>query len=1200
MPADRPTLTLADLAEQVVKAPLRSRHAATDVAGGALALLLSRLAARTERPLVVVTPDRDRAHQLMDDLSFVLPAAPAAEGQPKQVLPLLAAETSPYADVAADRADAQQRLAALLELASGQMPRVLVLNAAALTRKVLPGDVVLDHSQQLCAGAECERDELVAELVEAGYVRAPMCEDPGTLAVRGALVDVWPAGAPQPVRIELDGDTVAGMRWFDPEDQRSAEPLELCTLPPAREIILTADAIERARTRIREVCDEVNWPSSRTRALIDEITRGRLLFGGGAYLPAFVELEPLGALLPEDALFVLDEPTSVADALDAERLRARADHQEKAAEPHFEIAAFYDDPGPVERWLEGHTTLAVSSSAVTGASAEQELGFIRALGQSDDATPSLATRDQSDLQHAVTSARAAGGHRASLDPLVQRIATWREAGICTVLSARAHSQAERLELMLRNRGLEVVRTETPQEALADRSAPETVRVAVGRLARGVAAPTEQLCLVTEEEIFGSRARRRRAKAKAASRIARRSMLADLRNLDTGDHVVHVEHGIGRYLGLEHRHVGGHVVDLLAVQYAGGDKLYLPVYRLNQIQKYRGSEAAPRLDRLGGQSFSKAKAKAAKKVREMADQLLRLYAERRAASGVATPPVDDEYRAFEATFPFDETDDQARAIAEVGADLEAPGPMDRLVCGDVGFGKTEIALRSAYRVAMSGRQVALLCPTTVLAQQHHLTFESRLGDYPIEIAVLSRFQSRAEQERIVRGIRKGTIDVAIGTHRLLSKDVHFQRLGLLVVDEEQRFGVAAKERITALKANIDVLTLTATPIPRTLQMAVSGIRDLSLITTPPADRRAIRTIVTRDDPKVLRDAILRELERGGQVFFVHNRVQGLGARATAVQELVPDARVAVAHGQMSERALEQTMLDFVRGSYDVLCCTAIIENGLDIPRCNTIIVDRADLFGLAQLYQLRGRVGRSKQRAYCYVVVPPSNRFGDDARARIEALSRHTELGAGFQVAALDLDLRGAGDLLGAEQSGTVQSVGFEMFCELLEEAVHELRGEPVVHEVEPELSFDTEALLPESYVRDIGVRLSLYKRLASAGSTDDVDDLAREMEDRFGPPPIEARRLVQLMGLKTELRRLRALACEASPGRVTLHLRDDTPLPAAGLAELVQRHAGTYRLTPDMRLSRYARAGEQFPSGLEAADRMLGELAAELPPPPDK
>jgi transcription-repair coupling factor (superfamily II helicase) len=492
----------------------------------------------------------------------------------------------------------------------------------------------------------------------------------------------------------------------------------------------------------------------------------------------------------------------------------------------------------------------------------------------------------------------------------------------------------------------------------------------------------------------------------------------------------------------------------------------------------------------------------------------------------------------------------------------------------------------------------------LAQQHLRVFDGRMGNYPITIRAMSRFQGKKEQDETLAALKDGKVDVVVGTHRLLSKDVHFKSLGLLVVDEEQRFGVGHKERIKQLRATVDVLTLTATPIPRTLQMAVSGLRDLSLITTPPTDRRAVRTVVTGMDDQVIREAVTRELSRGGQVFYVYNRIEGLYEKARRLQELVPEARIAVAHGQMTKGSksaggdaegreteqgtLEKTMLDFVEGRYDVLCATAIVESGLDIPRANTIVIDRADLFGLAQLYQLRGRVGRSKERAYCYLVVPPQNAMTDEARARIEALERHTELGSGFKIASLDLELRGAGDLLGAEQSGNVASVGFDLFCQMLEEAVHELRGEPVVHDVDPELSFDVAALLPDDYVADVGVRLSLYKRLASAIDEANVSEIAEEMENRFGPPPEDARRLVQLMALKTELRRLKALGCEATARGVTLHLREDTPLDPKKILELVRTKNSPYRLTPDMRLSR--RFGGEA-NGLVNAETVLGELA---------
>jgi transcription-repair coupling factor (superfamily II helicase) len=713
-----------------------------------------------------------------------------------------------------------------------------------------------------------------------------------------------------------------------------------------------------------------------------------------------------------------------------------------------------------------------------------------------------------------------------------------------------------------------------------------LEVKVAPLSRGCLAPLEAIVLVSEEEVFGPRAIR-----SAPRRRSTRAVLEDLRALAPGDHVVHVEHGIGKYVGLERREVNGIGLDLVVVEYLGGDRLFLPVYRLSQIQKYSGGEGTPRLDRLGGQTFSRTKASTLRRVRQMADELLKLYAERAAQKKTPLPAPDDDYAAFEASFPFEETRDQALAITEVVSDLGSEKIMDRLVCGDVGFGKTEVALRAAFLNAANGRQVALLCPTTVLAQQHFLTFTQRFADWPLVVKPLSRFQTKGEQLETVKGLRDGNVDVVIGTHRLLSKDVHYKNLGLLVVDEEQRFGVTHKERIKQLRSNVDVLTLSATPIPRTLQLAIGGLRDLSTISTPPADRRAIRTITSQFDPNLVANAIEQELARGGQVFYVYNRVEGIYERAARLQTLAPNARIAVAHGKLDEETLEKTMLDFVRGEFDVLVATAIIESGLDIPRANTIVIDRADMLGLAQLYQLRGRVGRSRERAYCYVIVPPPSELSDETRARIEALERFSELGSGFHVAALDMEQRGAGDLLGAEQSGFVAGVGFEMFCRMLEEATHELRGEPVVHEVEPELSFDVEALLPDDYVAEVGVRLSLYKRFASASSDDEVTELGQETENRFGPPPLEAKRFFELMRMKVELRRLRVLGCEASAKSVSLHLRDDTPLDPGKVRELVGKKRSPYRLSPDGRLTRRLLDTEAAADGLVLASRMLEELA---------
>jgi transcription-repair coupling factor (superfamily II helicase) len=1170
-------------------AHLRSRR--LDVAGvcGSAGPALAAAIADAGRRVVFVTSDLDAARRAAQDAGFLARGALDDEAEDTgegEVLVFAASESSPYADVSPDRRAAMSRMATLFHLAHERAWSFLVVPASALTRKVVPRKELAKRADRIVAEQEIDRDRLVRGLAESGYLRVPVVEDPGSFAVRGALLDIWPPSSESPVRVELYGELVLSMKPFDSVDQttkKGASELKELWLPPVREAILDARTLARARERITQLSEMIDWPTTKTRALVDDVVNGRAFFGAESFLPAYYEdLDPLLAYVPSDAVIVLDDPPSITRAVRDELARAHKDAEHKAgAGPSFLPSAFYLSEDEVARHLASRAVVTLHRTPVAGDGQEGLDAFESACDPLD-----LASRDHQDLTRAVKTARSSKGKNAGLGPLVRRIAHWREHGLRVFLTARAQTQAERLATLLGHQGV-------PCRARLDAFDPrwleadaDKVQVVVGPLARGVVLPADGLVLVTEEEIFGARVHRRRERARGAD--AARAFLEDLRSLAPGDFVVHAEHGIGRYHGLVHKTVSGLTVDLIAIEYAGGDKLYLPVWRLNLLEKYAGGESGqPKLDRLGGGSFARTKARVVREVRKMADELLRLYAERRAVAGDAIGPADDDYRAFEATFPFDETVDQARAIDEVNKSLESPRPMDRLVCGDVGFGKTEVALRAAFRVAMSGKQVALLCPTTVLAAQHFRTFEARMAGYPITVRAMSRFQSKKEQEETVLGLKEGKVDVVVGTHRLLSKDVHFKTLGLLVVDEEQRFGVAHKERIKQLRAQVDVLTLTATPIPRTLQMAVTGLRDLSLITTPPVDRRAVRTIVTRWDEQVVREAVDRELARGGQCFYVYNRIDKLYEKAQRLQELAPTARVAVAHGQMSEAALEETMLDFVDGRYDVLASTAIVESGLDIPRANTMIIDRADLFGLGQLYQLRGRVGRSSERAYCYLVVPPQNAMSDEARSRIEALERHTELGSGFQIASLDLELRGAGDLLGAEQSGNAASVGLDMFCRMLEEAVHELSGEEVAHEVDPELSFDVEALLPEEYVSDVGVRLSLYKRLASATDEAHVSEIAAEMEDRFGAPPDAARRLVKLMALKTELRRLRALGCEANEHLVTMHLRHDTPLDPAKIAALIKKTRGVWKLTPDMRLSRrFDPAGD----GLANAEATLSEL----------
>ncbi len=1195
-----------------------------DVRGSADAAILASLVRdQAAPPVVVLTDDAESARRLAGDVAFML--GPKARDL---VLTLTMWESSPFADVNPDRRGSMSRMATLAHLASGRPWRVLVAPASALVRKLVPPDAVKAHTHEVVLERELQRDLLVRDLTDAGWIRVPVVEDPGSFAIRGSLLDVWPPGEPDPLRIELYGDDVVSIKPFDPTtqttkaDAEGKTPRASVALPPARDAILARDFVTRAKRRVANLTDMIDWPTTKTRVLTDDVATGRAFFGADGFLPAYYEaLAPLVDYVPANARFVLASPPEITRAIRDELERAEQDAAAKASEPSFIVAAHYLSEDEASAILHARSVITLSTTAIVGGAGEG----IAAYETAPQDPLRISASDHADITRAVKAARASKGKTNAIAPVARRITHFRDHGLRVFLTARAEMQAERLCALLEHQGVscrvrarEAVDPLRPQEEAAEsrRGAVGEERVdadvIVGPLTSGVILPGEGLVIITEEEIFGGRAHRAREKK---SRDAARPFIEDLRSLNVGDYIVHVEHGIGRYQGLVHRDVGGLTVDLLVVEYGGGDKLYLPVYRLNQIQKYSGGEAGePKIDRLGGATFAKTKARVQKAVRQMADELLRLYAERQAQPGEALPPADDDYRAFEATFTFDETDDQARAIDEVNKDLETPRPMDRLVCGDVGFGKTEVALRAAFRVAMSGRQVAVLCPTTVLAQQHFRTFEARMRDYPVTIKVLSRFQSKKEQDEALAQLKEGKADIIIGTHRLLSKDIHFKNLGLLVVDEEQRFGVTHKERIKQLRTNVDVLTLSATPIPRTLQMAVTGIRDLSLITTPPIDRRAVRTFVTAYDDQVLKEAIGRELSRGGQVFYVYNRVEGIYDKAQRVHQLFPNARIGVAHGQMSgprrraaqhgnkerekevegevqsgaETALEKTMLEFVEGRYDILVATAIIESGLDIPRANTIIIDRADLFGLAQLYQLRGRVGRSKERAYCYLIVPPPNAMTEDARSRIEALERHTELGSGFKIASLDLELRGAGDILGAEQSGNVASVGLDLFCQMLDEAVHELRGEVVIHDVDPELSFDVTALLPDDYVTDVGVRLSIYKRLASAIDEAEVGQIAIEMEDRFGPPPADAKCLVRLMTLKCELRKMRVLGCEATAKSVTLHLRDDTPLDPQKILAFVKEKNTPYKLTPDMRLTRrFDGSG----NGLINAEAMLVELS---------
>jgi transcription-repair coupling factor (superfamily II helicase) len=1165
--------------------------------GGALSLLLTEAARKGAPPMLVITADQDTAFACADDLRFFGVSAGAGE----DALPVLrfpTPDTTPFLQVAADRKASMERVAALCHLAHGLPWQFLVAPVSALLRKVAPKAVLAARSRRIQVMDIVERDELLSLFADCGYLRVPVVEDPGSFAARGALLDVYPPHAEGPIRLELDDELVASIKQFDPDSQRATKTLDHVFVHPARQTLWDDETKRHVRARVSDLCDHFNLPSRKRSELLDELESGRNVLGVDALLPAFYDqLETLFSYLPEDLRCVIVDPTRVAETARDELERAHRDRAARLEEgPAYPVDKLYISGHALRETLERHPVLSVHELAMVGAPDDNESPLSVFEARTLEGTENLGGEDHSGLLARLKQQRKESGRSQALLPLAQSLKAFVETGLRVLVTTRTRTQADRIRALLKSYGVPV-HGESHEFSPEQLRAPigGKVEAVVGSLSRGFVLSAAALACVTEGEIFGERSAK--SAARKQSKKKNEAFLDDLSALSQGDFVVHVEHGIGRYLGLEKKQMPlsryeelqgmrAVSVEVLVVEYVGG-KLFLPVTRLNQIQKYASAEGkAPKLDKLGGQTFSKTKQKARDEVKQLADDLLKVYAQRAAAT---RPPIVGEepsYAEFEASFAFDETPDQTRAIDDVLGDLEKPSVMDRVVCGDVGFGKTEVAMRAAFRVAMAGRQVAVLCPTTVLAQQHANTFRERMAGYPIRVAQLSRFVTKEEQAVTLAQLKEGKIEIVIGTHRVLSKDVHFKNLGLLVVDEEQRFGVAHKERIKVLKAQVDVLTLSATPIPRTLQMAVTGLRDLSLITTPPVDRRAVRTFVTRWEPHVIREAIRREISRGGQTFVVHNRIESLAERGARVQELVPEARVAMAHGQMSEALLERVMTDFIEGRYDVLCATAIIESGLDIPRANTIIIDRADTYGLSQLYQLRGRVGRSRERAYCYLVAPPPNAMSDEARLRIAALERFTELGSGFKVASLDLELRGAGDVLGAEQSGAVSSVGFDMFLKMLEEAIAELRGEVVTHDFDPELNLETPLLLPDDYIDDVGTRLSFYKRFSGAESEAQVEGIAEEMEDRFGPAPDAARTFVRAMRLKPELRALRVLGCEASRTRVTLHLSDEAPIDVAQLVVMVTQSKGRLKLTPDRKLS--ARFDEQGEG--DAIDRVNGFL----------
>ncbi len=1112
--------------------------------GGARAFALARAWLARPGTWLVACPTLPLAEALARDLEFFL-AGRGQGGSPVRLYP--AYEVSPYEEMAPPPEVTARRLAVLWELIEEREPLVVVTSARGLSPRLCPPEYLLDSALSLAPGQTVGRERLVEALVNGGYTSVSLVEQVGDFAVRGSVVDFFGPLLDDPVRVEFFGDEIESLRRFDPADQRSQLGLSEATLIPCHPVDLSPPAVERAVKALRELA-RVEGLSTRRLAELTERMELRAPFSGlesllPLYYPAAGDLFDY---LPPDCRHCLVEPAEVEARLLAEAEQLAAEFSEAREEGRVVLPPprLRRTPEQVAQRLAGRPRLMFKALGLAG----EEAG---------PAPVTLRAKSHTGLHQEL----GRGGQGSLLDRLSEWVAGQGDQGREVVLVCRSRSQVERLAELLSERDQSVRVASCAAEALGGR--PGGLTLLQGELSAGFSPAELPVTFVTEDEVFGAV---RVVRQKAPPRLS--AALAALDDLAPGDYVVHVDHGIGLYQGLHTMAVGAAESDFLIITYQGGDKLYLPADRMGLISKYRGPDGAkPSLDRLGGKAWARTKKRVQKAVDAIARDLVELYAARSFLKGHAFPPPGSDFREFEASFPYQETPDQARAIEDVIADLAAPRPMDRLICGDVGFGKTEVALRAAYLVAMAGRQVAFLVPTTVLAEQHAQTFGERLKDTPLEVRSLSRFKTAAQQKQVLDGLAQGRVDIVIGTHRLLQKDVVFKDLGLVVVDEEHRFGVKDKERLKRLRRMVDVLALTATPIPRTLQMSLSGIRDLSVINTAPVDRQAIKTYLAAFSARAVREAVSRELQRGGQVFFVHNRVADIGRMARLVQSLVPEARVGVAHGQMNERALEKVMLQFVRRELDVLVCTTIIESGLDIPSANTIIINNADRLGLSQIYQLRGRVGRAGEKAYAYLFIKSETSLTRDARKRLKALMDFTHLGAGFSIAMHDLQIRGAGNLLGEVQSGQVAEVGYELYVRMLEEAVARLKGEAPAEGPEPELHLGLPAHLPESYVPDPQVRLSLYKRLSLARTPAELEAISAELDDRFGPPPPPARHLLLAVELKAILRRLMALSLDLSPESLVVQFSHTPRVDLDKLLGLAEREPGRVKVFPDGRVS---------------------------------
>ena len=1138
--ADR--LQLDDPARRQAGGPALGR-----LIGASAALAAVEIARSLNQPILLLANDPRHADQLEAEIRWFA-------GLDLPVEHFVEWETLPYDSFSPHQDIVSQRLNVLATLGK-QKNGVTIVSSPSLLQRLPPVDYVAARTLELRVGQTLDREEFINSLAACGYLRVPQVDEHGEFAVRGSLLDVFPMGSKRPLRIDFFADELETLRYFDAETQMSGDQVQSIRILPAREIPLDEDDIRYFRQRYRERFEGRPSASRVYREVSDGIAHGGIEY----YLSLFFDKTAnLLDYLPRDTVILA--PTDLRAVLEQAWLEIGERYEIYSLDPERPILEPQESFSPV-------------------ADVASRLGAFRSIGYStnslkdDDLTINLPTRLPPAIRIEARYEDAAASLMQFLDSFAGRV----------LFTADSPGRRESIFELLGGRGISASRCDDWQAFAASE---QRIGVAVAPIEDGVLLPGSEVAIVSEHQLFGEKPRQRNRRRRAERDPE--TIIRQLNDLQPGSPVVHAEYGVGRYHGLTNIEAGGVEAEFLQLEYADGDKLYVPVHALDLISRYTGAspENAP-LHRLGSDQWAKAKKRAISRIRDVAAELLDVYARRAARPGHRFRWSEADYRAFESGFPFELTDDQDRTIREVLADLESASPMDRVVCGDVGFGKTEVALRASFAAVHGGKQVAILVPTTLLAQQHGQTFRDRFADWPVRVEVLSRFCTASEAKNIVAGLRSGSVDIVIGTHRLLQHTRDFKDVGLVIVDEEHRFGVRHKEAIKSLRSEIDVLTLTATPIPRTLNMSLGGLREMSLITTPPAERLSVRTFVSEWNDVVIREACLREIKRGGQVFFIHNRVADIVNAEERLAALVPEADIRIGHGQMPERELETVMLDFYHRRFNVLLCTTIVESGIDIPTANTIIINRADRFGLAQLHQLRGRVGRSHHRAYAYLIAPPKAAMTADAVKRLEAIDSLEDLGSGFTLATHDLEIRGAGELLGETQSGQIQEIGFSLYTELLGRAVDALRRGEVADLDRPlnagvEINLHVPALLPEDYVPDVHLRLLLYKRIASAQTRNELSDLQVELINRFGLLPEAARNHMRIAAIKLEAVRIGIEKIDAADNGGYLVFGEQTNSDPLALVNLVQNEGQVYRLSGAHRL--------QFRLDLSAVDNRFRQI----------